>query len=162
MLGKRALQTGVQVAQDVLAKRSKEAIGGLVPQTGSGRKSTKRKVQFRGLPPFKKQKNSCVGSGPKRLSTLVVNLSGTPWQNYKILIPVIFNHFTTMSRVVKNNLPFLHLLTCCPEHQRQFRLETATPEQIHALVQILFNVCHGNIPVAKSEAQLKKAYRCPC
>ena len=54
-----------------------------------------------------------------------------------------------MSRVVKNNLPFLHLLTCCPEHQRQFLLETATPEQIHALVQILFNLCHGNMPVSK-------------
>ena len=48
-----------------------------------------------------------------------------------------------MSRVVKNNLPFFHLLTCCPEHQRQFLLETATPEQIHTLVQILFNVRHG-------------------
>ena len=65
VLGKKALQTGVQVAQDVLegnnantalAKRSREAIGGLVPQAGSGRKSTKRKVQFRGLPPFKKRK----------------------------------------------------------------------------------------------------------
>ena len=39
-----------------LAKQSKEALGGLVPQPGSGRKSTKRKVQFRGLPPFKKRK----------------------------------------------------------------------------------------------------------
>ena len=39
-----------------LAKRSREAIGGLVPQAGSGRKSTKRKVQFRGLPPGKKRK----------------------------------------------------------------------------------------------------------
>ena len=65
VLGKRALQTGVDVAQDVLAgenvntaltKGSKEAIGGLVSQAGSGRKSTKRKVQFRGLPPFKKRK----------------------------------------------------------------------------------------------------------
>ena len=54
-----------------------------------------------------------------------------------------------MSRVVKNNLPFLHLLTCCPEHQRQFLLETATPEQMHALVQIVFNILHGNIPVSK-------------
>ena len=53
VLGKKALQTGVQVAQDVLersnvntplAKRSREAIGGHVPQAGSGRKSTKRKV----------------------------------------------------------------------------------------------------------------------
>ena len=62
-----------------------------------------------------------------------------------------------MSRVVKNNLPFLHLLTCCPEHQRQFLLETATPEQIHALVQILFNLLHGNIPVSKEvKRNLKK------
>ena len=125
-----------------LAKRSKEAIGGLVPQAGSGRKSTKKKSAVSWFTPVQETKNSCVGSRPRRLSTLVVNLSGTPWQNYKILIPVIFNHFTTMSRVVKKNLPFLHLLTCCPEHQRQFLLETATPEQIHALVQILFNMCH--------------------
>ena len=62
-----------------------------------------------------------------------------------------------MSRVVKNNLPFLHLLTCCPEHQRQFLLETATPEQIHALVQIVFNMLHGNIPVSKEvKRNLKK------
>ena len=64
-----------------------------------------------------------------------------------------------MSRVVKNNLPFLHLLTCCPEHQRQFLLETATPEQIHALVQILFNLCHGNIPVSKEVKRNLKKHR---
>ena len=65
VLSKKALQTGTQVAQDVLegnnvntalAKRSEEAIRGLLPQAGSGRKATKRKVQFRGLPPFKKRK----------------------------------------------------------------------------------------------------------
>ena len=65
VLGKKALQTGVQVAQDVLernnvntalAKRNREAFGGLVPQAGSGRKSTKRKVRFRDLPPLKKRK----------------------------------------------------------------------------------------------------------
>ena len=53
------------MAQDVLegnnvntalAKRSKEAIAGLVHQAGSGRKAAKRKVQLRGLPPFKKRK----------------------------------------------------------------------------------------------------------
>ena len=62
-----------------------------------------------------------------------------------------------MSRVVNNNLPFFHLLTCCPEHQRQFLLETTTPEQIHALVQIIFNIRHGNIPVSKEvKRNLKK------
>ena len=113
VLGKKALQTGAQVAQDVLegnnvntalAKRSKEAIGGLVPQAGSGQET----------------KNSCVGSRPRRISTLVVNLCGTPLQNYKILIPAIFNHFTTMSRLVKNNLPSLHLLTLLPRTSASF------------------------------------------
>ena len=70
--GKKALQTGVQFAQDVLdgdhvntalAKRSREAIGELVPQTGSGWKSTKRKVQLRGLPPGKKQKTIVFEQG---------------------------------------------------------------------------------------------------
>ena len=65
VLGKKALQTGVQVTRDVLegnnvnatlAKRSREAIGELVPQAGSGQKSSKRKVQLRGLHPFKKSK----------------------------------------------------------------------------------------------------------
>ena len=65
VLGKKALPTGIQAAQDVLegnnvntalAKRSREAIGGLVPQGGNGRKSTKRKVRFRDLPPLKKRK----------------------------------------------------------------------------------------------------------
>ena len=55
VLGKKALQTGAQVAHDVmegnnvntaLAKRSKEAIRGLVPQAGSGRKATKNKCSF--------------------------------------------------------------------------------------------------------------------
>ena len=65
MLGKRALQTGVDAAQDVLAgenvkamltKRSRETIDGVVPQSGSSRKSTKRKMHFRDLPPLKKCK----------------------------------------------------------------------------------------------------------
>ena len=67
-----SLQTGVQVADDVLeennvntapAKRIRKAIGRLVPQAGSGRKSTKRNEQFRGLTSFKRcrTKISCFG-----------------------------------------------------------------------------------------------------
>ena len=50
VLGKKALQTGAHVAQDVLAgdhvntalaKRSREAIGDLVSQAGRGQSSTK-------------------------------------------------------------------------------------------------------------------------
>ena len=90
VLGKKALQTGVQVAQDVLegnnvntalAKRSKEAIGGLSHWwTISGwawSKSYKKKSAVSWFTPVQETKNSCVGSKPRRLSTLVVNLSGT-------------------------------------------------------------------------------------
>ena len=53
-LAKKALQTSANVAKDVLAgenfntavtKRGKQAIGGLLPQEGVGRKAIKRKTQ---------------------------------------------------------------------------------------------------------------------
>ena len=43
-----------------------------------------------------------------------------------------------MSRVVKNNRGFLQLLADCPIHQCEFLLRTATPQQVHALVQVLY------------------------
>ena len=49
-------------------------------------------------------------------------------------------HFVAMSRVVNNNRGFLQLLADCPAHQRQFLLKTATPQQLHALVQVLYNI----------------------
>ena len=45
-----------------------------------------------------------------------------------------------MSQVVKNNRGFLQFLAVCPAHQRQFLLRTASPQQLHALVQVLFNI----------------------
>ena len=45
-------------------------------------------------------------------------------------------HFVAMSRVVNNNRGFLQLLADCPAYQRQFLLKTATPQQLHALVQV--------------------------
>ena len=45
-----------------------------------------------------------------------------------------------MSRVVKNNRGFLQLLSDCPSKQRQFLLRTATPQQLHALLQVIYNV----------------------
>ena len=59
-----------------------------------------------------------------------------------------------MSRVVKNNRGFLQLLADCPTHQREFLLKTATPQQIHALVQIIYNVLKENIPISE-ENRLK-------
>ena len=72
MLGKKALQTGVNVAQDVLAgenlktavaKQDKKALGipsQNSPQSGAGKKGTKRKAQPRNnsSPPGKKRKTS--------------------------------------------------------------------------------------------------------
>ena len=45
-----------------------------------------------------------------------------------------------MSRVVNNNRGFLPLLAACPALQRQFLVKTATPRQLHALVQVLYIV----------------------
>ena len=72
MLGKKAPQTGVNVAQDVLAgenlktavtKQGKKALGltsQKSPQSGDGKKGTKRKAQLRNnsSPPGKKRKTS--------------------------------------------------------------------------------------------------------
>ena len=49
-------------------------------------------------------------------------------------------HLVAMSRVVNNNRGFLQLLADCPAYQRQFLLKTATPQQLHALVQVLYNI----------------------
>ena len=39
------------------------------------------------------------------------------------------------------------MLADCPAYQRQFLLKTATPQQLHALVQVLYNVLMGHIPI---------------
>ena len=45
-----------------------------------------------------------------------------------------------MSQVVKDNRGFLQFLAVCPAHQGQFLLRTAGPQQLHALVQVLYNI----------------------
>ena len=58
-----------------------------------------------------------------------------------------------MSCVVKNNRGFLQLLS---SKQRQFLLRTATPQQLHALLQVFYNVLTENIPVSeKVRAKLR-------
>ena len=52
-----------------------------------------------------------------------------------------------MSRVVNNNRGFLQLLAACPAYQRQFLLKTATPQQLHAPVQVLYNLLMGHFRV---------------
>ena len=45
-----------------------------------------------------------------------------------------------MRQVVKNNRGFLQFLAVCSAHQRQFLLRAASPQQLHALVQVLYNI----------------------
>ena len=56
-----------------------------------------------------------------------------------------------MSRVVRNNRGFLQLLADCSPEQRQFLLMRATPQQIHALVQVILNLLHENLPFSEKE-----------
>ena len=59
-----------------------------------------------------------------------------------------------MSRVGNNNRGFLQLLAHCPAYQRQFLLKTAAPKQLHALVQVLYNILMGHIPISEENKRI--------
>ena len=63
-------------------------------------------------------------------------------------------HFEAMSRGVNNSRGFLQLLADCPAYQRQFLLKAATPQQLHALVQVLYNVFMGHIPISEENKRI--------
>ena len=67
-------------------------------------------------------------------------------------------HFEAMSRVVNNNCGFLQLLADCPAYQRQILLNTATPQQLHALVQVLYNVLKRHIPISEENKWILLPY----
>ena len=67
-------------------------------------------------------------------------------------------HFEAMSRVVNNNCGFLQLLADCPAYQRQILLNTATPQQLHALVQVLYNVLKRHIPIFEENKRILLPY----
>ena len=58
-----------------------------------------------------------------------------------------------MSRVVKNSRGFLHLLADCSPEQCQFLPMTATPQQMHTLVQTIPNVLQENLPIPEEESR---------
>ena len=68
-------------------------------------------------------------------------------------------HFLAMSRVVNNNRGFLQLLADCPAYQRQFLLKTATPQQLHALVQVLYNILMRHIPIPEENKRILLPYK---
>ena len=67
--------------------------------------------------------------------------------------------FLLQSRVVKINRGFLQLLAHCPTHQCDFLLKTATPQQVHALVQALYNVLRQYIPFPEENRQKLLPYK---
>ena len=62
-----------------------------------------------------------------------------------------------MSRVLNNNRGFLRLLADCPVHQ--FLLKTATPQQLHALVQVLFNILMSQISIPEENKRILQSYK---
>ena len=64
-----------------------------------------------------------------------------------------------MSRVVNHNRGFLQLLADCPAYQRQFLLKTATPQQLHALVQVLYNILMRHIPIPEENKWILLPYK---
>ena len=63
-------------------------------------------------------------------------------------------HSIAMPRVVNNNHGFRQLLADCPVHQRQFLLKTATLQQPHALVLVLYNILMGHISIPLNNKQI--------
>ena len=51
------------------------------------------------------------------------------------------------------------MLADCPAYQRQFLLKTATPQQLHALVQVLYNVLLGHIPIPEENKRVLLPYK---
>ena len=68
-------------------------------------------------------------------------------------------HFVAMSCVVNNNRCFLQLLADCPAYQRQFLLKTATPQQLYALVQVLYNIPMGHITIHEENKPILLPYK---
>ena len=64
-----------------------------------------------------------------------------------------------MSQVVKNNRGFLQFLAVCSAHQRQFLLRTASPQQLHALVQVLYNILKEYIRISQENKRNVLPYK---
>ena len=64
-----------------------------------------------------------------------------------------------MPQVVKNSRGFLQILAVCPAHQRQFLLRTASPQQLHALVQVLYNILKEYILIPEENKRNMLPYK---
>ena len=60
---------------------------------------------------------------------------------------------------MNNNRGFLQLLADCLAYQRQLLLKTATPQQLHALVQVLHNTLMGHISIPEENKRILLPYK---
>ena len=67
--------------------------------------------------------------------SILLNYRHRHHNSLKSCKPVSLVQSAINSQVVKNNRGFLQLLAHCPTHQCEFLLMTATPQQVHALIE---------------------------
>lgn len=56
-----------------------------------------------------------------------------------------------MSRLITDNFGFLQLLANCAKHQRKFLLSSASPQQVHTLCEVCYNLLKGAIPLSEMQ-----------
>ena len=64
-----------------------------------------------------------------------------------------------MSVLLRDNFGYLHLLTRCPEPQRQVLLATATPEQVHVMCEVCHNLLKGHISISQGQKERLEPYK---
>ena len=84
-------------------------------------------------------------------------LTHCPIHQYKFLLRTAFNFPHIYAVYITRG--FLQLLAHCPIHQCEFLLRTATPQQVHALVQVLYNVLKQLIPFPEQNRQKLLPYK---
>ena len=58
-----------------------------------------------------------------------------------------------MSKLLRDNFGYLHLLVRCPEPQRKVLLTTSTPEQVYVICEVCLNLLQGVIPLSFSQRE---------
>ena len=62
-------------------------------------------------------------------------------------------------KLLKNNLPYLKLLSASKPQQRQLLIKYATSEQLKSLIEIVTNVLYGVIPISTELIKKLKRYK---
>ena len=70
----------------------------------------------------------------------------------------VVNHLR-MSRRVRHNAPYLHVLAKGSDKQRQGVIQGANKELVHCLCECALNVLNGNIPLKPSEKKRLAKYK---